>query len=260
MHNGSRLPAGPAGASLVLLHVLRRRERVAGREAPIARRSLHDEVVSRVRDMIVDGRLPPGERIVELDLCEKLGISRTPLREALKVLASEGLVDLLPSRGAVVRVLTRKNVHDMLTLMAVLEEYGGRLACTAASDETIAEISALHARMMNHYRRGQRTPYFQLNQQIHDAIVRAAGNATLVMVHTLLKVGMRRVRYAGSQGEKNWRAAVGEHERMIAALEARDADKLGAALREHLLNALARVEASLPDEVVQSKDGAPISR
>lgn len=208
--------------------------------APIARRSLHDEVVTRLRDAIVEGRLQAGERIPELELCQQFGVSRTPLREALKVLASEGLVELTQHRGAAVKLLTSKDVQDMLDLMGVLEEYAGQLACRADAEELRA-IEGLHARMMECYQRRERRSYFQLNQEIHDAIVRASGSAPLANVHATLKARMRRVRYLGSDGAAEWREAVAEHEGIMAALRERDATALGQRLRQHLANTWRRV-------------------
>ena len=107
---------------------------------PIVRRSLHDEVASRVRDMIIEGSLEPGARIYEEQLAKTLGVSRTPMREALKTLASEGLVELAAARGAVVKRFSPKDVRDMLDVLAVLESFAARLACKEASDDQIAEL------------------------------------------------------------------------------------------------------------------------
>lgn len=224
-------------------------ERVA--EAPISRPSLHDEVTNRVRDMIVDGRLTPGVRIAELELAGQLGISRTPLREALKVLASEGLVELLPQRGAVVKVFTRQDAQDMLAVIGVLEEFAGRRAC-AASDAEIEAILEMHEQMREHYRRGERQDYFRLNQEIHDAIVRAANNPTLAMTHGILRKRMRRIRYIGNGSPENWSAAMREHDLFIEALKARDGERLGRLMREHLQNTWPRVSSSIagPDGAV----------
>jgi DNA-binding GntR family transcriptional regulator len=223
----------------------------ADRIAPIARASLHDEVTARVRDMIVDGRLTPGAPIPELELAQQLGVSRTPLREALKVLASEGLVELLPRRGAVVKVFTAKDAQDMLSLLALLEEHAGPLAC-AASDSVIAEILVLHERMRGHYARRERPEYFRLNQEIHNAIVRAAGNPTLDLLHGILRTRMRRIRYIGNNAPDNWAAAMAEHESFIAALKARDGARLGRLLREHIENTWPRVSSvvAAPDRGV----------
>lgn len=208
--------------------------------APISRPSLHDEVTNRVRDMIVDGRLKAGERIAELDLARQLGISRTPLREALKVLASEGLVELLPQRGALVKVFTRKDAQDMLAVIGVLEEFAGREACKASESE-IGAIVAMHERMQAHYRRRERQAYFRLNQEIHDAIVRAANNPSLSMTHGILRKRMRRIRYIGNGSPENWAAAMHEHDLFIDALKARDGERLGRLMRQHIENTWPRV-------------------
>lgn len=220
-------------------------------EQPIARPSLHEEVVSRVRDMIVENQLPAGQRIPELDVAARLGISRTPLREALKVLASEGLVELLPLRGAVVKVFTPKDAQDMLALIGLLEEYAGGLA-VAASDAEIAGIVALHQRMREHYDRRERPEYFRLNQDIHNAIVAAAHNPTLTMLHSILRARMRRIRYIGNEGRPNWDDAMREHEAMIIALEQRDGEALSRAMRVHIDNTWPRVRSSIaePDQAV----------
>lgn len=211
--------------------------------SPIARTSLHGEVTARLRDMIVEAHLKPGERIAELDVAKTLGVSRTPVREALKVLASEGLVELLPLRGAVVKAFTPKDAQDMLAMIGLLEEHAGRAACSA-SDAEIEVIVALHQRMRAHFERRERPEYFALNQQIHNAIIEAAHNATLSMLHASVRTRMRRIRYIGNQAPDNWQAAMGEHEEMIAALGARDGDRLARALAMHIANTWPRVSAT----------------
>src|SRR4051812_12677899 len=109
--------------------------------------SLHDEILTRLRDHLVEGNLPDGSRVLERQLCEMLGISRTPLREALKVLASEGLVELLPNRGARVRQLNEHDLGELFDLMGGLESLAGRLACEKISDEEILGIERLHYEM-----------------------------------------------------------------------------------------------------------------
>jgi len=210
---------------------------------PIARQSLHDEVVGRVRDMIVEGGLPAGQSIQERELAGSLGVSRTPLREALKVLASEGLVELIPQRGAVVKVFTPKDAQDMLSLIALLEEHAA--GCTVgAGDAEIGAILEMHERMRGHFERRERAQYFQLNQDIHNAIVSAAHNETLNMLHAILRTRMRRIRYIGNAGAENWAAAMREHEEFIAALRMRDGSTLGRLLREHIMNTWPRVSST----------------
>jgi DNA-binding GntR family transcriptional regulator len=209
---------------------------------PIVRRTLHDEVVSRVRDMIIEGVLAPGTRIHEGQIGAGLGVSRTPLREALKALASEGLVDLVPSRGAVVHRFSPKDVEDMLTVLGTLEALAGRLACTHATDEQIREMRRLHDEMMRLYERRDRLDYFKTNQSIHSAFIRLSGNGALVYVHELLQARLKRIRFIGHEGPEKWAAAVAEHEEMIRSLEARDGDRLAAALTGHMSEAWRRVK------------------
>ncbi len=208
---------------------------------PIRRASLHDEVVSRVRDMIVEGQFSFGTRIHEGRLCEQLGISRTPLREALKVLATEGLVDLSPNRGAIVREVTPKDMRDMLRVLGQLEALAGELACANASEADIAAIHEMHKRMMEHYTARNRMEYFKLNQAIHSAFVRLADNPTLQTMHETLQARIKRIRYLGNDHDTQWHDAADDHEKMIAALLKRDGPALGRVLRFHLERTWERV-------------------
>ena len=212
---------------------------------PIRRASLHDEVVGRVRDLIVEGKLAGGTRIHEGRLCEQLGVSRTPLREALKVLANEGLVDLLPNRGAIVRPVTAKDTRDMLRVLGRLEGLAGELACAQASDEEIAGLKAVHDRMMEHHAAGNVMEYFKLNQEIHVGVVRLARNPTLQAVHDTLQARVKRIRFVPHDFGVPATEPVQEHERMMAALLARDGAALGKLLDEHMEMTWRRVSRSL---------------
>ncbi|MBI3706518.1 MAG: GntR family transcriptional regulator [Proteobacteria bacterium] len=213
--------------------------------SPIARRSLHDEVVTRVRDLIIEGVLAPGTRIHEGNLCDKLRISRTPLREALKVLASEGLIELMPNRGAVVRKPTAKEVQDALIVIGALEALAAELACRNASDAEIADLRSIHYRMVELFAKRDRLEYFKLNQTIHSSIARLSANPTLAAMHDTLQARIKRVRFIGNDREDEWHASFAEHEEMIAALEARDAPRLGRILRLHMDNTWKRVRQAL---------------
>lgn len=224
---------------------------------PLQWRSLHETVTARLRDLIVEGQLPEGSRIVERELCEKLGISRTPLREAFKVLAVEGLVEILPNRGALVARLGPVEARDMLRVIAKLEALAGELACTEASDEEIRAIRAMHDEMLTHYHTGERSSYFRLNQEIHLAIVSCARNTSLQPVHARLHARMKRIRFRGNDAPRNWSAAVADHEEIIVALERRDAKATGALLQRHLENSWLRLAESLeidPDTMLPLKE------
>lgn len=207
----------------------------------IMRRTLHDEVLERLRDMIIEGHLGPGQRINEGAVGAQLGVSRTPLREAIKTLASEGLVEILPAKGAIVRKFSARDLKNVLEVIKSLEQLGGRMACETASDETIAAIRALHDAMMALYASRDRLEYFKLNQDIHTAIVAASGNEVLAEMHGNLQARIKRLRFIGNEGEQKWAGAVAEHVDMIEALEQRDADRLAEVIREHMDSTRLRV-------------------
>lgn len=210
--------------------------------APIARpRTLHDEVVMRVRDMIIEGRLAPGQRVNEVAIGKQLGVSRTPLREAIKTLMGEGLIVIVPARGAVVRAFTTADVRDTLEAIKAIEQFAGQRACERASDAEIARIGALHEAMLALYRKRERLEYFKLNQEIHTAIVRASGNDVLAATHDALQARIRRIRFLGNEAPEKWAGAVAEHEDMMAALRTRDGAALAAVLGKHMDNTLVRV-------------------
>lgn len=213
--------------------------------APIRRPTLHDEVVGRLRDLIVEGTLAGGTRIHEGKLCEQLGVSRTPLREALKVLANEGLVDLLPNRGAVVRPVTAKDTRDMLRVLGRLEALAGELACANATDAEIAELKAVHERMLALHAAGNTMEYFKLNQDVHTGIVRLARNPTLQSLHETLQARVKRIRFVPHDFGVPATEPVREHERMMDALLARDGARLGKLLDEHMEMTWRRVSRSL---------------
>lgn len=212
---------------------------------PIVRRSLHDEVASRVRDMIIEGALEPGARIFEEQLGKTLGVSRTPMREALKTLASEGLIELVAARGAVVKRFSPKDVRDMLDVLAVLEGFAARLACERASDAEIAELRALHDRMAGFFKAKNRLEYYKLNQDFHSGVLRLSGNAALQASHLSIQARLKRIRYIGNSEPRKWKDAMAEHDLMIKHLEARDAEKLASILRTHMEHTWERVKNTL---------------
>lgn len=213
--------------------------------APIPRKALHEEAVHRLRDLIVQGELAPGARLNERVLCEKLGISRTPLREAIKLLAAEGLVDLLPNRGALVAALDTGRLAETLQVMGALEGLAGELACRHASEARIADIRRLHEKMLAMHERGDLAGYFRHNQAIHQSIVEASGNPVLANLYRQLNTSARRARYMANLSRERWDAAVREHEAILTALEARDVRTLKRLLRDHLANKLASVMTGL---------------
>ena len=222
--------------------------------APAPGEPLTKSVANRLRDMIAQDALPAGQRVRERALAEQLQVSRTPLREALKVLATEGLVALYPNRGAVVADPDPGEVRDLLQLLGVLEALGGELACARASERELGEIAALHYEMLAAYARKDRLTYFKVNQKIHKAIVAASGNDSLIETHQRINARLYRVRYRSNSRNTKWNIAIEEHENILAALQARDGAALSNILRDHLGSTWANVSETFADSGTKSRD------
>ncbi|HEV2510981.1 GntR family transcriptional regulator [Bosea sp. (in: a-proteobacteria)] len=211
---------------------------------PVA--SLHEGLLVALRDFIVEGNLADGVRVPERALCERFNISRTPLREALKVLAAEGLIELLPNRGARVRELSPEDVCELFDVMGGLEALAGRLACERISEVEFAEIERIHHDMYRFYLRRDMHGYFHCNQAIHQMIVAAAGNATLAATYASVAGRIRRVRYSANLAKDRDRLgeAMREHEAILDALRRRAGSELSDILFLHLRNKRKAAQAS----------------
>lgn len=229
--------------------------------SPIARATLHDAVVNQVRDMIIEGKLPAGTRINEGQIGARLGVSRTPMREAIKTLASEGLVEMVPAKGAIVRRFSIEDVRQILEVLKALEQAASLLACAKATDGEIAAIAQIHRRMLALYKSRNRLAYFKLNQEIHTAIVRASANSVLAQTHEMLQARIKRIRFVGNKTADRWAAAVAEHDEMIAALTKRDGSRLSEVLGRHLDHTLERVRDVVePEAAAAGLTPAPVTR
>jgi DNA-binding GntR family transcriptional regulator len=200
----------------------------------ISRRYLHDEVADRLRDLIRDGELEPRARVNELELAERFGISRTPLREAIKILATEGLLDLLPNRGARVASISPEEIDEMIEVVAGLEATAGDLACRSITEEEIAAIEARHDAMVMAWKRKDNTAYFMLNREIHELIMQASRNTTLQGIYANLSGRIQRARYAAHKTPQQWKKAVDEHAQMLKLLKNRNGATLAVVMREHI--------------------------
>jgi len=204
----------------------------------IPRAGLHEHVAQRLRQMLVEGRIAPGAKLNERELSEVLDVSRTPLREAIKMLAAEGLVELLPNRGAIAVQLTEDDVRNTFEVMAGLEAQSGELAARRITDAELAEIRALHFEMMAAYTRRDLSTYYRINAQIHSAINAAAKNPVLGATYDRVNARLHALRFRSNQDEEKWKTAMSEHEQMIEALAARDPAAMRKVLARHLDNKL----------------------
>jgi len=213
---------------------------------------LHESVVERLRDMIVEGRLAVGERLHDANLAAMLQVSRTPVREAVKLLAIEGLVDLMPGRGARVSNFSIDDIKQLFEAIAGIERNACELAAERMTDRTLEKLQRLHERMARHHAASQRQPYFKLNHEIHLTIVAASNNAVLQAIHASLMTRARRARYAALSSQERWNEAIAEHEHLMAALAAHNARSAGEMMHQHDLGTALSIVASL-----RAGDGKP---
>lgn len=211
----------------------------------IVRKSLTDELVARVRDLIIAGELEPGSKVPEAELCTRFGVSRTPMREALKVLAAEGLVVLTLNRGASVAKITQQEIDELFPIIGALEALAGEAACARITERPLAALERLHSEMVARFRDGDWLGYSKLNRQIHEAIFEASGNAALAALYQQLLVRIHAVRFVAKKTPERWQQAIDDHEQMMVALRARDGVALARILRLHLVHKAGSVQESL---------------
>ena len=202
----------------------------------IPRAALHEQVAQRLRQMLVEGRIAPGAKLNERELAELLSVSRTPLREAIKMLAAEGLVELLPNRGAIAVSLTEADVLNTFEVMAGLEGMAGELAAQRITAGELAEIQAMQFEMMAAYTRKDLSAYYAINSRIHASMSEAAKNPVLSTVYNQVNARLQALRFRSNQDGDKWKRAVKEHEKMIEALAAHDASGMREVLQQHLRN------------------------
>ena len=207
----------------------------------IVRSSLHDMLVSHLRELILKGELRPGDKLPEQMLCERFGVSRTPMREAVKVLAAEGVLRLQINRGAIVAETTPQDIEELFPIMAALEAVAGEQACRKASDAQIAQLRALHNAMVGHYEAGEEAAYLRHNRLIHEAIVEMTGNATLAGMYQQMLTRIHCVRFTIGKTVDQWKKAIAEHEQIVTALEQRDGARLAELLKAHVLETTVRI-------------------
>jgi len=216
---------------------------------------LHLQVGTRLRQLIVEGAIAPGAKLNERALAEQLHVSRTPLREAIRMLAAEGLVDLLPNRGAVAAQLSAQSIADTFEVVAGLEGQSGELAAERISEGELSEIRALHYEMLAAHTRRDLPTYYRLNATIHNQINAAARNPVLAHTYRTVNARLQALRFRSNLDESKWSRAVQEHERMIELLAARDGARLRKLLVAHVEHKRDAVLALL-----EANDAAPAAR
>jgi DNA-binding GntR family transcriptional regulator len=198
--------------------------------------SLHDEVAAALRERIFAGELGPGTFLDELQLAQQMAISRTPLREALKVLTKEGLVRHEPRRGCFVAEVTEKDLDEIFPVLALLEGRCAYEAARNASDAELQALDALHVRLAKHAKARRIHEYYEANFAIHEAIIRLADNRWLDQVIGDLRKIVKLARLQQLHAPGRLDESLAEHLAVFAALKARDAEGADAAMRNHLIH------------------------
>jgi len=196
--------------------------------------TLPASTADRLRELITEGEIAAGTRLNERTLCDRLGISRTPLREAFRVLAAEGLIALNPNRGAQVVRLSNDDIRESFEVMSALEALSGELACRHITEPETSEIKALTFEMLACHAREDLPAYYRINREIHDRLNVAARNALLTQTYRTLNLRIQNLRFRSNFDREKWNRAAREHAQMVEALEARDGARLAAILRTHL--------------------------
>ncbi|HEX7867285.1 MAG TPA: GntR family transcriptional regulator [Variovorax sp.] len=196
--------------------------------------SLHDEVAATLREQIFAGTLAPGSFVDEVALCERLSISRTPLREALKVLTAEGLLRHEPRRGCFVNEVTERDLDEIFPVIALLEGRCAYEAARNASDAELQELDALHERLVRHAKAKRINDYYATNHIIHEAIIKLADNKWLAQVIGDLRKILKLARLQQLHAPGRLDQSLSEHLAVFAALKARDSEGADAAMRTHM--------------------------
>ncbi|MCK0207708.1 GntR family transcriptional regulator [Starkeya koreensis] len=204
-----------------------------GRAGTAERSPLHDDVVGRLRQMIIRCELAPGERFTEHTLVEKFGVSRTPLREALKILASEGLVEMRPHRGSSVAPISIEEISQTFAVLGALEEMAGPLICDRVSNVDIARLDAIKDEMSSRRDATDRNSYFELNVAFHQSMIALGGNVVLSATYNQLFGKLQRARYLVNDDRNRWSESAREHDWIMEALRQRDGAELSKRLKEH---------------------------
>ena len=200
----------------------------------LVQNSLHDEVAARLREEIFGGLLAPGAFIDEASVCERLQISRTPLREALKVLTAEGLLRHEPRRGCFVNEVTERDLDEIFPVIALLEGRCAYEAARNASDAELQELDALHERLVRHAKARRINDYYATNHIIHEAIIKLADNRWLAQVIGDLRKILKLARLQQLHAPGRLDQSLSEHLAVFAALKARDSEGADAAMRTHM--------------------------
>lgn len=222
------------------------------RRARLRRSGMYEDIVERLREMIREGELAPGQHINEREICEVFDISKTPLREALKVLVTEGEVTHRQYMGFRVATIDLDELASVFEVLHGLEEMAGRLLAQRIDDAALARLETRHQSMINHHRDGKRSAYYRANQETHLLLVDATANPILSSMYAALMAKVHRARGVANADVLRWHESLEEHEAIMAALRVHDGERLALLLRSHSEHTAAEVLKTLRKSLAAS--------
>lgn len=208
---------------------------------PLARQSLGNQVADVLRAQVLLGELAPGDNIPERETSTALGVSRTPLREALLILEAEGLVEMSPAKSPMVADPSLVELTQMLLVQSALEALAGEIACTEATQSEIEEIEETHNRMVATAHVADPIEFFQIDMAFHEAVVAASKNDALIKAHNQFHVRLWRARFLTAGEEATRETSIRDHAAIVEGLRRRDKEKVSGSMRDHLRKVIGNV-------------------
>ena len=210
--------------------------------------SLAEQIAARLRRDILRGKLPPDTAIKERDNAAELGVSRTPMREAIRILSQEGLVLLRPARSPIVARHTVKEVHDQVVVLLTLEKLSAHLACVAVSDSELDGLTQLNGRIGEAYDHVDALDLFEMDMAFHRMIAEISHNEALAETHRAYLARLWRARFLSAKMRRNRERVVTHHSAITTALRSRDPEAVDVALDMHLGNLAEDISAAIAAE------------
>ena len=209
---------------------------------------LRDVVFNTLRDAILKGELEPGERLMEIQLAERLGVSRTPIREAIRKLELEGLVLMIPRKGAEVAKISEKSLRDVLEVRRSLEELAAELACQRMDAEALKDLEDAQKAFIQAVESGETMTMAEADEHFHDVIYMGTGNTRLVQILNNLREQMYRYRVEYLKDERNYPTLMREHSEIVEGLMTKDKGRVTEAMHKHVKNQVVAVKEMIREQ------------
>lgn len=212
--------------------------------------TLPEQIANQLRRDILRGNLMPGDALKERDKASELGVSRTPMREAIRIVAREGLIELRPARSPIVAIPDLQKISDDVEVLLAVETLSAELACARADDEDLKQIAALMQRMADHFDDMDPLDMFEIDMSFHAAIAKASKNIPLAEIHSRFLARLWRVRFLAALKRRNRTRLIQHHGEIVEALKARDAVAVREAINVHL----ERLGEDIADVIIRERD------